>query len=970
MNRTFQNSSKFSKRSLKERNSAVSDVADSEHRFIQTSLKPRILVLSGYGINCERETKHAFDMVGGDAEIVHVNDLINKEKNLEDFQILAIPGGFSYGDDTGSGNALANKIRLNLWGELRKFIDSEKLVIGICNGFQVLTNLGLLPALSKNYGESKAALTFNNSTRYECRWTNLKQNSNKCVFTKNILSLRCPVAHGEGKFFTDPETLEELKKNDQIVFTYTKPNGENANEEFPYNPNGALFDIAGICDETGRILGMMPHPERAILMGSFPDFHMLKEKAKREEKEISEYYGPAVSIFQNAVDYAKDNLQELTTTVNKTEEDFLDSLGNKVSGILSVPDGAALVVILSHGFTSNKDSKNYEELEKKLNDLGIGTLRYDYYGHGPGYGHGHGYGVSKDVTLSKVIESLKASIRFVRKKGDYDIVLLGSSFGGLISMICASEDNEIKGLILKSPVTEPLNFWRNRLSNEEFEKWRKEGILYYNSPPEKFDLNYDYWLDLQNYDSLKLAKLISCKTLIIHGDDDVVVPIEQSRKLAKIIGTDIKVVTGAGHFYDLPEQHNEMMDTIIKFLVNIQKIDLSSNIINKNRDKFNYIDAGVNIELGGDVSKILYNAAKETWINRKGKLGELIVPFDDFSGVRAIDVSNLPSGTLMNIGFDGVGTKTELAERINDHSTIAFDLFAMVCDDAVVRGAEPVLVGSILETSSLGEDGETYIEQVKQLAKGYIEAAKAANVAIVNGEVAEMGNRVGGFGPFNYNWGAAVVWFTNKDKLFTGREIKVGDTVVAFKEKGFRSNGLSLVRKVFQEVYGDDWHIKELNGISLGKLALTPSKIYSKTIIDAYGGMDNEGKAEIHGMAHITGGGIPEKLRRILKVSGLGAELDDLFEPSEVMLHCQEIGNIDDKEAYSTWNMGNGMLVITPEPEKIIQIAMENGVDAKIAGKITTDKQIKIRNKGVYNPREGLGLGKGLEGPEDIVVPE
>ena len=191
-----------------------------------------------------------------------------------------------------------------------------------------------------------------------------------------------------------------------------------------------------------------------------------------------------------------------------------------------------------------------------------------------------------------------------------------------------------------------------------------------------------------------------------------------------------------------------------------------------------YADSGVNIELGNDASKILYEAAKLTWENRKGKLGELIVPYDDFSGVRAIDVSGLPPGTLMNVGFDGVGTKMELAERVNDHRTIAYDLFAMVCDDAVVRGAEPVLVGSILDVNSLGKEGETRIEQLKQLAEGYIKAARDANVAIVNGEVAELGDRVDGFGDFNYNWGAGVVWFANKDRMFTGKEIRVGDSLV------------------------------------------------------------------------------------------------------------------------------------------------------------------------------------------------
>jgi len=188
----------------------------------------------------------------------------------------------------------------------------------------------------------------------------------------------------------------------------------------------------------------------------------------------------------------------------------------------------------------------------------------------------------------------------------------------------------------------------------------------------------------------------------------------------------------------------------------------------------------------------------------------------------------------------------------------------------------------------------------------------------------------------------------------TGEEIKIGDSIVAFKEEGFRSNGLSLVRKVFQKVYGDNWHTKELNGISLGRLALTPSKIYSKTIVNAHGGINNPKRAEVHGVAHITGGGIPGKLRRILKASGFGAELNDLFEPAQVMLHCQELGNVNDKEAYQTWNMGNGMLVITPEPEKVIQIAKANGVEAKVAGIITIDSQIKIKNKAHNKAEEVL----------------
>lgn len=360
-----------------------------------------------------------------------------------------------------------------------------------------------------------------------------------------------------------------------------------------------------------------------------------------------------------------------------------------------------------------------------------------------------------------------------------------------------------------------------------------------------------------------------------------------------------------------------------------------------------YADSGVNIELGDDASKILYNAAKQTWDNRKGNLGELIVPFDDFSGVRAMDVSNLPSGTLMNIGFDGVGTKMELAERINDHRTIAYDLFAMVCDDAVVRGAEPVLIGSVLDVNSLGKGDVSYIDKVKQLAEGYINAAKAANVAIVNGEIAELGNRVGGFGGFNYNWSAAVVWFANKDRLFTGKEIKNEDYLVGLRETGFRSNGLSLVRKIMESTYGKNWH--DLNEKNLAKLALEPSKIYSGAVVEMFGGWDNEPKAEVHGVAHITGGGIPGKLGRVLKPSGLGATIFEPYSPSSLIYHCQNKGNVSDEEAYKTWNMGQGMIIITPKPEEVIDIAKDYGIESKVIGQVETKPGIRIKSEGMYS---------------------
>ena len=365
-----------------------------------------------------------------------------------------------------------------------------------------------------------------------------------------------------------------------------------------------------------------------------------------------------------------------------------------------------------------------------------------------------------------------------------------------------------------------------------------------------------------------------------------------------------------------------------------------------------YKSAGVDIELGDSASEIMYNAARETWKNRKGKLGEVIIPFDDFSGIRFVDVSNLPEGTVMSMGVDGVGTKIEAAERMSDHTTIAYNLFAMVCDDAAVRGAEPVLVGSILDVNTLKKDGEGHIRQVRQLAVGYIKAAYEANVVVINGEVAELGNRVGGFGHFNYNWGAAVVWFAKKDRLLTGHEIGEGDFLVGLREDGFRSNGISLVRRIFQNRFGDQWHENDSGAGSLGEKVLHPSRIYTRAIIEMTGGYENEPMADLHGAAHITGGGIPGKLGRILKPSGLGAVIDDPFGPSSLMLQCQSFGKVPDKEAYSTWCMGHGMIVITQEPDKVMEVAKKYGIDSKIVGVVVRKKGIRIKSKGFYSKKE------------------
>jgi phosphoribosylformylglycinamidine synthase subunit PurQ / glutaminase len=264
--------------------------------------KPRALILTGYGINCEEETAFAFELSGAVSKIMHINDIIENPDILKDFQIFSFPGGFSYGDDAGSGKALANKIKNNLLDEFQAFIQRDTLMLGICNGFQVIVNLGIVPALSGTHGEAEVSLEYNRTFRYECRWIDLKIEDSPSVFTKGMKTLHIPVAHGEGNFFASDKILKQLEIEKLITMRYVKPDGTAACGEFPFNPNGSLNDIAAICDKTGRIMGIMPHPERNILFTHRDDWTYLKEKAKRQNLDIPEQ-GEGLSIFQNAVRY-------------------------------------------------------------------------------------------------------------------------------------------------------------------------------------------------------------------------------------------------------------------------------------------------------------------------------------------------------------------------------------------------------------------------------------------------------------------------------------------------------------------------------------------------------------------------------------------------------------------------------------------------------------------------------------------
>lgn len=265
---------------------------------------PRALILTGFGINCDEETRYAFEYAGALAEIVHINDLISSPERLDDCQIFVFPGGFSYGDDTGSGKALANRIRSNLMNELRRFTERDTLMLGICNGFQVMTSLGIIPNLGGTQ-TPEAALINNNSFRYQCRWVTVKaEKLCPSIFLKEIDTLRIPVAHGEGNFYAAPEVLASIEEENLTAFRYVKDEGLPADGEFPFNPNGSLNDIAALCDSTGRIMGMMPHPERGMFFSQRDDWPLLREELRRTGKELPEV-SDGMRIFQNAVDFFK-----------------------------------------------------------------------------------------------------------------------------------------------------------------------------------------------------------------------------------------------------------------------------------------------------------------------------------------------------------------------------------------------------------------------------------------------------------------------------------------------------------------------------------------------------------------------------------------------------------------------------------------------------------------------------------------
>lgn len=347
-----------------------------------------------------------------------------------------------------------------------------------------------------------------------------------------------------------------------------------------------------------------------------------------------------------------------------------------------------------------------------------------------------------------------------------------------------------------------------------------------------------------------------------------------------------------------------------------------------------YKKAGVDIKMGDRASKIAYGFAKTTFASRKNMIGEPVIDEGSFAGM--MDMGDF----YIVQGDDGVGTKMEVAERIGKFDTIGYDLLAMVADDAICLGAETISISNTLDTNKVDPD------IIHDLMKGLAKACIEQKVVIPGGEIAEVGRSVNG-----NVWNATAVGVLEKEKTITGNEIKSGDMIIALHERGFRSNGFSLVRYILEKEFDVNVYNKPSPfGKSWGEMILKPSIIYSSALLELLGRFGEDRKFNIKGIAHITGGGIPGNFNRILKRTGLGADFNDLFPPSAMVKEIQKIGNVSEVEAYKTWNMGNGMMIVI-DKEDADMVLNALSCEAKIVGSIIKDKKIIINSKGANSQK-------------------
>lgn len=338
-----------------------------------------------------------------------------------------------------------------------------------------------------------------------------------------------------------------------------------------------------------------------------------------------------------------------------------------------------------------------------------------------------------------------------------------------------------------------------------------------------------------------------------------------------------------------------------------------------------YKDAGVDRNLGDKCSEIAYSAAKKTFAGRKGMIGEPLKMEGGFTG--ALDMGKF----LLVQNEDGVGTKIEIAQRMNRFDTLGYDLTAMVADDAVCVGAEAISISNTIDADSLSA------KVVKELMEGLSKACREQKIVIPGGEIAELKGHVKG-----YTWNATAVGIVAKNRLIKGEGIKAGDEIIGIVAPNFRSNGFTLLRSILKKAYGEKWHLKTFRGKKWGDIALEPCIIYHAGILSLIGRFGEKAQVKVKGIAHITGGGIPGNAPRMFSQKNLGVLFDRLPSPPPAMAELQRIGNVSDYEAYETWNMGIGMVLIAENTQKAINLLQKAGLKASVVGHVTNTPNVII----------------------------
>lgn len=379
--------------------------------------------------------------------------------------------------------------------------------------------------------------------------------------------------------------------------------------------------------------------------------------------------------------------------------------------------------------------------------------------------------------------------------------------------------------------------------------------------------------------------------------------------------------------------------------------------------KDRYLEQVVN--LGDDASRMLFEACKATWPIREGRYGEVVSDMDNFRGWRHWSVGPLlgvpePEGLIFDQQGDGIGTKVIVSQGTSSYLGAALDLTAMAADDAAAKGLEPVLMTTGLNVNKFTDQNKLYAEQ---LAQGAISAARRARLALYGGETAVLGNLVGGYGNPNTNlhfiWEGTVHAVGHENREIDGSKVRPGMAIVGLHEPGMRSNWITKTRDTLRAEYGNRWYKKRFEtdqGVTtLGEAVLQGSVIYTPVLMDATGGYDLrvEERAKVEGAAHITGGGIL-KLLEMLKVSGYGADIEDPYEPPEIMKEVLRLAKVKDRVGYSTTHMGMGMAVVTSEPDQFINVAKDNDVEAKVIGVVTKESGAVVRSAGITAPGRSL----------------